>query len=69
MVAILLMLIVSGSFLTSAILFAQGASWGMIALGYVGGGWAAFIAGMIILSLWRFIGPGFSMQPVLATEK
>lgn len=68
MIAVLLLLIVTGSFLTSGVLFAQGASWGMIALGYVGGGWAALVIGILLALIWRGTTGGITMQPALATQ-
>ena len=51
MVILILGLILLGSFSTAAFLMIQGASWGMITLGYMGGGWAGLILGLSVLYL------------------
>lgn len=53
MIALVLFLAVAGSFLSSGILLAQGASWGVTALGYVAGGWVGLVIGALLLGLWR----------------
>lgn len=51
MVILILGLILLGSFSTAAFLMIQGVSWGMVALGYMGGGWAGLILGIVLLYL------------------
>jgi len=53
MVVLVLALGVMGAFATSAVLFITGASFGVIALGYVAGGWTAILLGGGLFALWR----------------
>lgn len=53
MIVIILLLILSGALSSAIILGLKGLSWGMIALGYVAGGWLGLLAGLPILLLAR----------------
>ena len=55
MIVVILLLILTGAISTSVILGLKGFSWGMIALGYVLGGWAGLAVGLPVLFLWRRI--------------
>lgn len=46
MIVVALMLILIGALSGAAVLWVQDASWWMIALGYVGGGWAGLLLGL-----------------------
>lgn len=55
MIILALILILAGSFAGAFLLWLQDASFWMIVLGYVGGGWAGLLAGlpmMLLLRLW-----------------
>lgn len=46
MIIVALLFIVAGSVMASTAAYFLGASWGMIALAYLGGGWAGLLIGM-----------------------
>lgn len=68
MIALVLLLAVSGSFLASGILLAQGASWGMIGLGYVAGGWAGLVVGALLLAMWRILQNSPTLSNLIPAE-
>lgn len=68
MIALVLLLTVAGSFLSSGILLAQGASWGMITLGYVAGGWAGLVIGALLLALWRIVRNSTALEGLSPAE-
>lgn len=45
MIVVVLLLILLGSFGTAICLLATGASWGMVLLGYLAGGWCSLLLG------------------------
>lgn len=51
MIVFLLISILAGSFATALAAGFGGASWGMIALGYVLGGWIGLIGGGLVLAV------------------
>lgn len=51
MLVFLLLSILAGSFTTAIALGFWGASWGLIGLGYVLGGWAGLIGGWLVLAV------------------
>lgn len=60
MIILALILILAGSFAGAFLLWLQDASFWMIVLGYVGGGWAGLLAGMpVVLATcrWRTVSP------------
>lgn len=46
MIIVALLFIVAGSVMLSTVAYVLGASWGMIVLAYLGGGWAGLLIGM-----------------------
>lgn len=68
MIVLVLALAVTGAFATSAILFAAGASLGMIALGYVVGGWGAVLVGGILIAVWRLFGNTPNLHGLIPTK-
>lgn len=69
MVILILGLILLGSFSTAAFLMIQGVSWGMVALGYVGGGWAGLILGLSVLYLLSMLSRLRDREMVFALRK
>ena len=57
MIAVMLIIIVAGSLSTALFLAAAGASWTMIALGYVVGGWGGLLVGGAAIFLLRRLVP------------
>lgn len=51
MIILCLLAILIGSFATSLALWLSGASWGVIALGYLAGGWAGLGLGAVTVML------------------
>ncbi|MBA49341.1 MAG: hypothetical protein CMI51_10005 [Paracoccus sp.] len=51
MLPALLLLILTGSFVTATAMAVQGASWAMIGMGYVLGGWAGLFLGLPLAML------------------
>lgn len=51
MIILVLALILLGSFTAAAIMLCQGASWGVIILAYIAGGWAGLLLGLLLLLL------------------
>lgn len=51
MVVVVLLLILLGSFGTAIYLLATGASWGMVLLGYLAGGWCSVLLGGVLVFL------------------
>lgn len=45
MIVVVLLVILAGSFSTAIYFVSTGASWGMVALGYVAGGWGGLLLG------------------------
>lgn len=68
MMVLVLALAVAGAFTTSAVLFALGASLGVIALGYIAGGWVAVLCGGGFLALWRLLGTSENVQVVVIRD-
>lgn len=68
MMVLVLALAVTGAFVTSAILFSMGASFGMIALGYVAGGWGAILVGGILIALWRLFSDTPNLHGLIPVE-
>ena len=51
MVVVVLLLILLGSFGTAIYLLATGASWGMVLVGYLAGGWSSLLLGGALVFL------------------
>lgn len=68
MMVLVLALAVTGAFATSAALFSAGASLGVIALGYVAGGWGAILVGGILIALWRLFDDTPNLHGLIPVE-
>lgn len=63
MIVFTLIWILVGSFLAATYMAVTGASWGMIALAYVAGGWAGLALGGLVLVLACRLLPGRADKP------
>ncbi|WP_295045378.1 hypothetical protein [uncultured Paracoccus sp.] len=55
MIIVALILILAGSLTGAVLLWIQGASFWGIVLGYVGGGWAGLLLGLLAIALLRAV--------------